>query len=273
MSHELRTPLNAVIGFSEIMESGMFGPLGADKYHEYCRDIRESGQYLLDVINDILDMSKIEAGRIRLELENLELERLLTDAMRVVAPRGESKKLTLKAEVAPGVNLSVDRRAFKQIMLNLLSNAVKFTPEGGRVTVRARPTGQAVTIAIQDSGIGIPAEALKKLGRPFEQVENQWRHAHALDAGPRHCRARAAAARARAGARRGGLRAASVRESNQSRHARTRAPHATLEPKLPPGVFMSKPTEGNMGRGLLLWLIGIPLPIILIVWLLGGLHG
>jgi two-component system cell cycle sensor histidine kinase PleC len=178
MSHELRTPLNAVIGFSEIMESGMFGPLGAEKYHEYCRDIRESGQYLLDVINDILDMSKIEAGRIRLDLENLELERILTDAMRVVTPRAEAKKLTLKAEIAPAVNLKVDRRAFKQIMLNLLSNAVKFTPEGGRISVRGRLIGQAVTIAIEDTGIGIPPEALKKLGRPFEQVESQFTKSH-----------------------------------------------------------------------------------------------
>src|SRR5205085_4833689 len=102
MSHELRTPLNAIIGFSEIMESGMFGPLGTEKYHEYCRDIRESGQYLLDVINDILDMSKIEAGRLRLDLEDLELDRILVDAMRMVTPRAEAKRLAIKAEISPG---------------------------------------------------------------------------------------------------------------------------------------------------------------------------
>ena len=100
MSHELRTPLNAIIGFSEIMESGMFGPLGADKYSEYCRDIHQSGQYLLDVINDILDMSKIEAGRMRLDLEQVELEPFLDDAMRVVSARADDKQLTLTADIA-----------------------------------------------------------------------------------------------------------------------------------------------------------------------------
>ncbi len=173
MSHELRTPLNAIIGFSEIMESGMFGPLGADKYHEYCGDIRESGQYLLDVINDVLDMSKIEAGRIRLESEDIELDRILADAMRVVSARAQDKHLTLASRIAPGIRIKADRRALKQIALNLLSNAVKFTPEGGHVTVRGRLAGPCVLIAISDTGIGIARDALKKLGRPFEQVESQ----------------------------------------------------------------------------------------------------
>jgi two-component system cell cycle sensor histidine kinase PleC len=178
MSHELRTPLNAIIGFSEIMESGMFGPLGAEKYHEYCRDIRDSGQYLLDVINDILDMSKIEAGRIRLDLEETELDRILADAMRFISTRAQEKRLALLAEISPGIRLKVDRRAVKQILLNLLSNAVKFTPEGGRITVRGRATGETVMIAIEDTGIGIPADALKNLGRPFEQVESQFTKSH-----------------------------------------------------------------------------------------------
>jgi two-component system cell cycle sensor histidine kinase PleC len=178
MSHELRTPLNAIIGFSEIMESGMFGALGADKYHEYCRDIRESGQYLLEVINDILDMSKIEAGRIRLDLEDLELDRILADAMRVVSARAQDKRLTLSAEIAPDIHFQADRRAMKQIALNLLSNAVKFTPEGGRVTVRGRLSAGAITMAFEDTGIGIERHALKKLGRPFEQVESQLTKSH-----------------------------------------------------------------------------------------------
>jgi two-component system cell cycle sensor histidine kinase PleC len=178
MSHELRTPLNAIIGFSEIMESGMFGALGADKYHEYCRDIRESGQYLLEVINDILDMSKIEAGRIRLDFEDLELDRILADAMRVVSARAQDKRLTLSAEIAPDIHFKADRRALKQIALNLLSNAVKFTPISGRVTVRGRVTAGVITIAIQDTGIGIEKDALKKLGRPFEQVESQLTKSH-----------------------------------------------------------------------------------------------
>jgi two-component system cell cycle sensor histidine kinase PleC len=178
MSHELRTPLNAIIGFSEIMESGMFGSLGADRYHEYCRDIRESGQYLLEVINDILDMSKIEAGRIRLDLQDMELDRFLADAMRVVSARAQDKHLVLNANVAPGIHFKADKRALKQIALNLLSNAVKFTPEEGRVTVHGRVSAGTITIAIEDTGIGIEKDALRKLGRPFEQVESQMTKSH-----------------------------------------------------------------------------------------------
>jgi two-component system cell cycle sensor histidine kinase PleC len=178
MSHELRTPLNAIIGFSEIMETGMFGPLGTEKYLEYCRDIHQSGQYLLDVINDILDMSKIEAGRIRLELAQVEIEPLLNDAMRVVGPRADEKRVTLRAVIAPGLRLTADQRLLKQIMLNLLSNAVKFTPEGGRVAVHARVRGGSLRIAIADTGIGIPRGALAKLGRPFEQVESLLTKSH-----------------------------------------------------------------------------------------------
>ena len=178
MSHELRTPLNAIIGFSEIMESGMFGDLGADKYREYCRDIRESGQYLLDVINDILDMSKIEAGRLKLDLEDVALERIMSEAIRVVSARAQDKKLEVTSKIAPGIHFKADRRALKQIMLNLLSNAVKFTPERGRITVRGRVARNSVVIAISDTGIGITREALAKLGRPFEQVESQLTKSH-----------------------------------------------------------------------------------------------
>jgi two-component system cell cycle sensor histidine kinase PleC len=173
MSHELRTPLNAIIGFSEIMESGMFGPLGAEKYTEYSRDIRESGEYLLDVINDILDMSKIEAGGIRLTPEAVELEPILADCQRVVSTRATEKHLNLGAQIDPDLVLTADRRALKQIALNLLSNAVKFTPDGGAVTLYGRKRGGMATIAIRDNGIGIPKGALRKLGRPFEQVESQ----------------------------------------------------------------------------------------------------
>lgn len=178
MSHELRTPLNAIIGFSEIMESGMFGPLGAEKYHEYCSDIRGSGQYLLEVINDILDMSKIEAGRIRLDFEDLSIDTLLNEAMRVVAARAQNKRLQLSARISPELRLRADRRALKQIALNLLSNAVKFTPVGGRVTVRGRATDHCITLAIADTGIGIAKDALARLGRPFEQVESQLTKSH-----------------------------------------------------------------------------------------------
>ena len=178
MSHELRTPLNAIIGFSEIMEAAMFGPLGVDKYCEYSRDIRESGEYLLDVINDILDMSKIEAGGIHLCPETVELDRIMADLLRVVSGRANEKRLTLRSDVAAGMQLKADRRALKQIALNLLSNAVKFTPDGGAVTVRGRTRRGGVTIAIEDNGIGIPKDALHKLGRPFEQVESQLTKRH-----------------------------------------------------------------------------------------------
>jgi len=178
MSHELRTPLNAIIGFSEIMEAAMFGPLGAEKYNEYSRDIRESGEYLLDVINDILDMSKIEAGGIRLTPEEIDLDSVLADCMRVVWQRANEKHLTLQSRVAPAIGLKADRRSLKQITLNLLSNAVKFTPDGGAVSVRGHVRAGKVTIAIEDSGIGIPKDALYKLGRPFEQVESQLTKRH-----------------------------------------------------------------------------------------------
>ena len=173
MSHELRTPLNAIIGFSEIMEAAMFGPLGAEKYSEYSRDIRESGQYLLEVINDILDMSKIEAGGIRLAPEEIDLDSVLADCLRVVWQRANEKHLNLESHVDSAIYFKADRRAMKQIGLNLLSNAVKFTPDGGSVTVRGHMRAGKVTIAIEDSGIGIPKDALHKLGRPFEQVESQ----------------------------------------------------------------------------------------------------
>ena len=178
MSHELRTPLNAIIGFSEIMGSGMFGPLGAEKYREYCSDIHGSGQYLLDVINDILDMSKIEAGRIRLDFEDLDLDSLLNESMRVVSSRAQEKRLEVSSRISSDLRLRADRRAVKQVALNLLSNAVKFTPAGGRITVRGRASSECIVLGIADSGIGIAKDALAKLGRPFEQVESQLTKSH-----------------------------------------------------------------------------------------------
>jgi two-component system, cell cycle sensor histidine kinase PleC len=177
MSHELRTPLNAIIGFSEIMQSGVFGPL-AEKYHEYCRDIRESGCYLLEVINDILDMSKIEAGAVQLRVEQFDLGGLLSETVRIVAPRAQDKRLILTTEIPQAIAIHADRRGLKQIVLNLLSNAVKFTPSGGLVSVRAEVAAGTVSIAIEDTGIGIPEGAMKNLGRPFEQVQSQFTKAH-----------------------------------------------------------------------------------------------
>ncbi len=173
MSHELRTPLNAIIGFSEIMGSGMFGTLGSEKYQEYCHDILTSGHYLLEVINDILDMSKIEAGRMKLDMETLDLSTTLAESMRVVSGRADDKNLTLDADIEGTIPVVADRRAIKQIIVNLLSNAVKFTPDGGRVTVRSRIYKDRIHLMIADSGIGIAPQSLQRLGRPFEQVESQ----------------------------------------------------------------------------------------------------
>ncbi|MGA2054071.1 MAG: ATP-binding protein [Bradyrhizobium sp.] len=173
MSHELRTPLNAIIGFSEIMESGMFGSLGSEKYQEYCHDILTSGHYLLEVINDILDMSKIEAGRMKLDMEELDLSKTLAESLRVVSGRADDKNLDLDTEIDGPISIVADRRATKQIIVNLLSNAVKFTPDGGKVIVRSRQVEDSVVLLIADTGIGIAPQSLRRLGRPFEQVESQ----------------------------------------------------------------------------------------------------
>jgi two-component system cell cycle sensor histidine kinase PleC len=173
MSHELRTPLNAIIGFSEIMGSGMFGELGSDKYREYCHDILTSGQYLLEVINDILDMSKIEAGRMKLDMEMLDLSKTLAESLRVVTGRAQDKDLAVDADISNSIPMIADRRATKQIMVNLLSNAVKFTPDGGRVVVRSHVLPDRIVFLIADTGIGIAPHSLARLGRPFEQVESQ----------------------------------------------------------------------------------------------------
>ena len=167
MSHELRTPLNAIIGFSEVMLSEMFGPMGSEKYAEYSRDIHRSGLFLLDVINDILDMSKIEAGRMLLECETLSVDAALDEVMRLVGPRAFEGRVAIEREVPAGLSLWGDRRAFKQVLINLLSNAIKFTPEGGKVTVSAAIAQGFMTISIRDTGIGIPSRDIEKLGPPL----------------------------------------------------------------------------------------------------------
>ena len=163
-------PMTQELGWSR---SGMFGALGSEKYQEYCHDIMTSGNYLLDVINDILDMSKIEAGRMKLDYEPLDLAQTLTESLRVVSGRAENKNLTLNADIRGAIPIVADRRAMKQIAVNLLSNAVKFTPDGGKVTVRSRMRNGSIILTIADSGIGIAPQSLAKLGRPFEQVESQ----------------------------------------------------------------------------------------------------
>ncbi|GGK49980.1 PAS domain-containing sensor histidine kinase [Salinarimonas ramus] len=174
MSHELRTPLNAIIGFAEVMEQGVFGALGSPKYGDYCKDIRSSGEYLLSVINDILDMSRIEAGRIMLEKRDVVLPEVVDRATRMVAELARAKNLALVVDAQADVHLHADERALQQILVNLLQNAVKFTPEHGRIVVRSRLVGDAVNVYVEDTGIGIPSEAMKRIGRPFEQVEMEY---------------------------------------------------------------------------------------------------
>ena len=177
MSHELRTPLNAVNGFSEIMIAEMYGPLGDPRYKEYAGDIHNSGQHLLALINDILDMSKIEAGKMNLKFEPLNLEEVTEDAVRLVRNRAEAAGLFLEVDFPFLPEIEADYRAVKQVLLNLLSNAIKFTPRGGRVTVRAEvrqdTLGERVRVSVSDTGIGINKEDLTRLAQPFEQVESQ----------------------------------------------------------------------------------------------------
>jgi two-component system cell cycle sensor histidine kinase PleC len=178
MSHELRTPLNAINGFSEIMLREMFGPIGDKRYVGYMKDILGSGQHLLELINDILDMSKIEAGKMQLQTEPTDAADLVEQCVRIVRGRAEEKRLRLHADVSDLPEIEVDPRAFKQVMINLVSNAVKFTPEGGRVTIRGFMSGLGVAFQVSDTGIGIAAEDLPRLGRPFEQIESQHSKSH-----------------------------------------------------------------------------------------------
>jgi two-component system cell cycle sensor histidine kinase PleC len=174
MSHELRTPLNAINGFSEIMLGEMFGPLGDKRYKEYSQDILSSGQHLLALINDILDMSKIEAGKMNLSFERMHLVDVVDDAVRLVRNRADASGLTLAVDLPEALpEIEADYRALKQVLLNLLSNALKFTPQGGRVEVSAKVKGESVTVSVTDTGIGISAEDLARLAKPFEQIESQ----------------------------------------------------------------------------------------------------
>ena len=177
MSHELRTPLNAINGFSEIMVNQLFGQLGDKRYVEYAQDILNSGQHLLALINDILDMAKIEAGKLNIKFEPIRLEEVIEDAVRLMRNRAEATGLELIVELPDLPEIEADYRAVKQVLLNLLSNAVKFTPRGGKVTVRAMlemgASGERVRVAVQDTGIGISEQDIQRLAKPFEQIESQ----------------------------------------------------------------------------------------------------
>jgi PAS domain S-box-containing protein len=177
MSHELRTPLNAIIGFSELMREEMFGPLGNARYGEYAGLIHSSGRHLLDLITDMLDMAKIEAGKMVLSPERLGLAEALEDCMRILKTQAESGQVALSTEIKGAPMLQADRRATKQILLNLLSNAVKFTPPGGQVIVSGWKANGRAYVAVRDTGIGISPEDMNRLGNPFEQAKVNPLHA------------------------------------------------------------------------------------------------
>jgi cell cycle sensor histidine kinase DivJ len=174
MSHELRTPLNAIIGFSEVMTHEMFGTLGSPRYVEYARLIHESGGHLLELINGVLDMSKIEAGKFEIAEETFDFSAIAREALRFVKMPAERKGVVLKAAIAQSAaSMFADRRAIKQILINLLSNGIKFTPKGGEVRVTAVRRDGGIEIAVADTGVGISQADLDRLGQPFEQVENE----------------------------------------------------------------------------------------------------
>ena len=178
ISHELRTPLNAIIGFSSILYNQLFGPLGSEKYSEYARDINESGAHLLDIINDILDLSKAEAGKLNLSIEEVNVEKAIRKCITIVSERAMEGKVTIQTEIEPAMAyLRVDRLRFVQIVLNLLSNAVKFTEENGTVTLNARcesdhdGTPQCL-ITVTDTGIGMSQTDIEKAFQSFGQVDS-----------------------------------------------------------------------------------------------------
>jgi cell cycle sensor histidine kinase DivJ len=173
MSHELRTPLNSIMGFSEILNRELFGSLGEGRYRDYAHLIHESGEHLLNVVNDILDISKIETGKFKIVKEPVDLASLVESCCDVMRHTAEQKQLTLMVEVAPVLPaLAADRRACKQMLLNVISNAIKFTNPGGSVRVSARALNGTVEIAVTDNGVGIAAAELPKLGNPFVQASN-----------------------------------------------------------------------------------------------------
>jgi len=170
MSHELRTPLNAIMGFSDIMRNGLFGDLSG-RYAEYADLIHESGAHLLDLINDVLDMSKIEARRYELIIEAFDAREPVSGALRIMRVQADAAGIALRASLpAQPVQVDADRRALKQIVLNLISNALKFTPEGGSVTLTLAAREEVLELSVADTGVGIAPEDLERLGKPYEQA-------------------------------------------------------------------------------------------------------
>lgn len=180
MSHELRTPLNAIIGFSEMMQRQLLGPIGTEKYMDYIDGIRKSGEHLLDLISDILDMSKIEAGKYELMLEEVNVSKIIKLALHMMEGRAQESSIKLEVTGLENEDLQIiaDRRALLQILLNLISNSIKFTDNGGCVTVECLSREDGVTIKVRDNGMGIPANKLASITQPFEQVSSSYARDH-----------------------------------------------------------------------------------------------
>jgi signal transduction histidine kinase len=174
MSHELRTPLNAIIGFSDILKGEIFGKLGDARYVDYAGDIRDSGEHLLKLINDVLDVSKIEFGKVELVEETIDLASVVESCLRLMRDRADAAGVRLYGRLPENLPLiQADGRRLKQILLNLLSNSVKFTPAGGRVTIGATASAEGLRLTIADTGIGIAATDLEKALRPFGQIDSR----------------------------------------------------------------------------------------------------
>ncbi len=175
MSHEFRTPLNAIIGFAQVLRDEMFGPLGSPRYGSYVADILESGEHLLELVNDILDLAKADAGRLELEENIVDVQLLVEQSMRFVRDRAARERIVMETRLDPGLpRLVGDGRRLRQLLLNLLTNSVKFTPHGGSITITAGlcPAG-GIEIAIADTGIGMTEEELKVALEPFGQIQRR----------------------------------------------------------------------------------------------------
>lgn len=170
VAHELRTPLNAIIGFSDMMHNEVFGPVGHKKYREYAEHIRDSGMHLVELVSDLLDMSKIEAGKFTIERQRVEISPLLEECMAMVSAAALEAGVNVRCEAERGLYLQADRRALKQAVLNLLSNAIKFTPSEGSVVLSATASDANLCIRVSDTGVGIPDCEIGRIGKPFEQV-------------------------------------------------------------------------------------------------------
>jgi len=179
VSHELRTPLNAIIGFSEILTEEVFGSIGSERNKEYIGLIHNSGAHLLQVVNDILDMSKIEAGKFDVVAEPFDIKDMIATTCAIMEPAARDRKVVISHAVAPDLMmLNADHRACRQILLNLVSNGVKFSNDGGRVHVNARRKGAGVELTVEDTGIGIAKDDMDRVGQPFVQLDNAFDRRH-----------------------------------------------------------------------------------------------